>query len=76
MPDLSNLRDFIGWVIGQRVVDVTCGDPADIPDCDEEDANLVTVHFENGGTLAFYVDEDHGFTYCDPDEPDDDDDAG
>lgn len=67
--ELSNIREFLGWLIGRRVIDVTCGDPPGIPDYDRADADEVIVHFDNGGTVTFYA--DRGFRFCDPDAPDD-----
>jgi hypothetical protein len=72
MPELSNIREVVGWVIGRRVVDVTCGDPPEIPDSDDDDADEITLHLDNGGTVTFHVDE-RGFSFCDPDRPDADD---
>lgn len=70
-PDeLSNIRDFLGWVVGCRVVDVTAGDPPDLPDADDEDSHYLVLHFDNGGTLQVPI-EDCGFFYFNPDEPDD-----
>jgi hypothetical protein len=71
-PDeLSNIREFLGWVIGCRVVDVTAGDPPDLPDAAEEDAHRVILHFDNGGVLEIPIGDD-GFAFCNPDEDDDD----
>jgi hypothetical protein len=69
--ELSNIREFLGWVIGQRVVEVTSDDPPGIPDRDDASGDDVTLHFDNGGTVTFYA--DRGFRFCDPDAPDDDD---
>jgi hypothetical protein len=71
---LSNIRDFLGWTIGCRVVDVTAGDPPDLPDADDEDAHRVLLHFDNGGTLEIPI-GDGGFVYYNPDEPDEEDES-
>lgn len=74
MPELSNLRDHLGWLIGRRVTDVTGHDPTDIPDHEPEDGYFVMLHFDNGGTLAVPI-TDVGFAYENPDEEDNEDDA-
>lgn len=66
MPELSNIRDYLGWMIGRTVVDVTAGDPPDIPDADDEDSFYIVVHFDNGGTLDVPIGDD-GFSFFDPD---------
>lgn len=58
--ELCNIRDHIGWVIGQRVIDITAGDPPDVPDADPDDAHDIVLHFDNGGILTFPV-GDTGF---------------
>jgi hypothetical protein len=72
MPELSNIRSFLGWIIGKRVIDVTAGDPPDIPDADKEDEHYIVLHFDNGGTLDVPIGE-HGFSYFNPDDEDEDD---
>lgn len=68
-PDiLSNIRDFLGWVIGCRVVDVTAGDPPPLPDGDGADPHYLVLHLDNGGTVT--VPCERGFAYCNPDEGD------
>lgn len=68
-PGLSNTRDFLGWLIGRKVVDITAGDPASVPDSDPSDEWDLVLHFDNGGTLAVPTSED-GFHYYNPDEVD------
>lgn len=67
IPQLSNIREFLGWVIGHKVVDVTSGDPKEIPDSDEEDGHYIVLHFDNGGTFEVPV-GDEGFTFFNPNE--------
>lgn len=68
-PMLSNIRDYLGWIVGLRVVEVTAGDPAGLPDHDPEwDFGKVVIHFDNGGTVQLFT--DRGFNYQNPDEPD------
>lgn len=63
---LSNIRDFLGWIIGRRVVDVTAGDPPGLPDsAGDGDDNFVVLHFDNGGTLDVPLGET-GFRYDNP----------
>jgi hypothetical protein len=69
---LSNIREFLGWVIGCRVVDVTAGDPPELPDADDEDSHRILLHFDNGGVLEIPIGDD-GFAYVNPEEADDDD---
>lgn len=69
--ELSNIREFLGWLIGRRIVDVTAGDPPSVPDADEEDAHYIVLHFDNGGTLDLPVGET-GFSFFDPDRVDND----
>lgn len=64
---LSNIREFLGWVIGCRVVDVTAGDPPELPDADDEDAHRLILHLDNGGTLEIPIGDD-GFTFYNPDD--------
>jgi hypothetical protein len=66
VAELSNIRDFLGWIIGRKVVDVTAGDPVGIPD-EEGDGptNFVVLHFNNGGTLEVPIGED-GLHYDNP----------
>ena len=59
---LSNIREHLGWIMGQKVVDVTANDPDALPDGDPEDGWFVVLHFENGGTLEFPVDEGFHFS--------------
>jgi hypothetical protein len=66
-PELSNIREHLGWLVGRKVVDVTTGDPPDLPDADDEDADWIVLHFDNGGTLSVQASE---FCYDDPDQPD------
>jgi hypothetical protein len=68
---LSNIRDFLGWAIGCRVVDVTAGDPPQLPDADDDDAHRVMLHFDNGGVIEIPIGE-AGFCYCNPDDEADD----
>lgn len=68
-PKLSNIRDHLGWLIGKKVVEVTDNDPPGLPDHDPEDFGIVTLHFDNGGTLELPLGAD-GFTYHDPDAKD------
>lgn len=63
--DLSNIRDFLGWLIGRRVVDVTASDPPHLPDADD-DGHYIVLHFDNGGTLDVPIGEE-GFSFLDPD---------
>jgi hypothetical protein len=64
-PLLSNIRDYLGWVINRRVVDVTAGDPPSLPDSHGDgDGNFVVLHFDNGGTLNVPIDS--GFHYDNP----------
>lgn len=56
-PELSNIRQLIGWIVGCKVVDVTAGDPSDFPDFDFEDSGHIVLMFDNGGTLTFDVSE-------------------
>jgi hypothetical protein len=46
----STIRQFLGDIIGQRVVDVT---QHDIQDWEETGSGVVYLHFENGMTLRF-----------------------
>jgi hypothetical protein len=69
-PQLSNVRELFGFAIGQRIVDITAGDPPQLPDADPEDANDLVIHLEGGGTLTFCA--DCGATIHDPDSEDDD----
>jgi hypothetical protein len=55
-----------GWSTSRDV------DPPEIPDSDDADADDLTLHLDNGGTVTFHIDE-RGFHYCDPDRPDEDD---
>lgn len=70
--ELSNIRDYLGFLIGCRVVDVTAGDPPDIPDADEEDEHYIVLHFDNGGTLDVPIGAD-GFSFFDPNRATDSD---
>lgn len=72
---LSNIREHLGWLIGRTVVEVTAGDPSFIPDHDESDAWTVVLHLDNGGTLEIPISDD-GFTYNNPDGPDEDETDG
>lgn len=67
MTELSNIREHLGWLIGRKVVDVTAGDPPDLPDADEEDEDFIVLHFDNGGTLDIPIGDD-GFCYLNPDD--------
>lgn len=71
LPLLSNIREHLGWMIGRTIVDVTAGDPPELPDADEDDEDFVIIHLDNGGTLAVPISRD-GFQYRDPDAPDED----
>jgi hypothetical protein len=62
---LSNIRDHLGWLIGRTVVDVTAGDPHDLPDHDPEDEWNVVLHFDNGGTFEVPI-GDAGFAHFNP----------
>lgn len=68
MSELSNVREMLGWMIGRRIVDVTAGDPPDIPDADEEDADVLVIHLDNGGTLEVEIGD--GFAFFDPNRDD------
>jgi hypothetical protein len=69
-PQLSNIREHLGWLIGRTIVEVTAGDPKAFPDHDPEDEWTVVLHLDNGGTLEIPVSDD-GLTCNDPDRPDD-----
>jgi len=71
MPRLSNIREFLGWTVGRTIVEVTAGDPTEIPDGEGIDAHFIVLHFDNGGTLEISVGED-GFSYFNPEGKDDD----
>lgn len=55
-------------MIGRTVVDVTAGDPPDIPDADDDDEHYIVLHFDNGGTFDVPIGDD-GFSFFDPDRP-------
>jgi hypothetical protein len=65
--ELSNVRDYLGWIIGRKVVDVTADDPNAIPDRDPEDGDtgFIMLHFDNHGTLAVPLTE-AGLSYENP----------
>lgn len=54
MSDTGNIRDILGSLIGQRVLDISQHDPEDIGD------SFVQLMFENGKSLKFYIlDSEH-----------------
>jgi hypothetical protein len=65
--ELSNVRDYLGWIIGRKVVDVTADEPNGIPDRDPEDGDtgFIMLHFDNHGTLAVPLTE-AGLSYENP----------
>lgn len=73
----ANIREIIGELIGQRVVDITQHDQEDWR---EDGASFVCFHFEGGGTVTFPI-TDGGFKHdgleqdLDEDDGQEDDDA-
>lgn len=49
MSDTGNIRDILGWMIGQRIVDISQKDPEDVGD------GYVQLILENGKTIKFYT---------------------
>lgn len=69
MPDdeaYSTIRDVLGWIVGQKVVDVTQHDAEEFQ---ESGQSHVMLMFENGRTLKFFVGDD-GFAYDEDGESD------
>lgn len=58
----ANVRDFLGFLIGTRVVDITQQDP---DEWQEERRSYVVLHFDNGGTITIPI-TDQGFDYSVP----------
>lgn len=69
----STIRDsdLLGPIIGQRCVEVTQHDAEEF---EENGESRIYLHFENGMTVSFPI-EDAGFTINDPNRKDDDDDS-
>ena len=65
----SNIREFLGYLVGQRVVDVTQHEQAE---WDETHKSYVMLMFESGDWLKVFVNED-GLTYFNQNLEDDDD---
>ncbi len=61
-PSFSNIRDFLGFLIGQPVTDITQHDKDEWV---EERNAYVCLHFANGGTITIPITE-QGFDYFDP----------
>lgn len=55
---IDNIRDpsLLGPFIGCTLVDVTQDDVEDLGE-----SNRVYLHFSNGSTVSFLIDEEHGF---------------
>ena len=49
----SNIREILGWAIGQRIVEITQHDQDEF----EEEGAFVMLMFESGGYIRFPVDE-------------------
>jgi hypothetical protein len=63
MPDegrVKNIRDLLGEFIGERLVDVTQHDDHDARD-EASPRSEVFLHFGNGQTLHFWINEVEGF---------------
>lgn len=79
MTDHGNIRDILQPAVGQRVIDISQHDKADLED--GKDA-FVQFLFENGVTIKFYISENEayasGVPICmqDPNTPDDPNDDG
>lgn len=59
---MSNIRDFLGHLLGRRVVEITQHDPEDF----KQGECFVTLHFEEGTTLVFPIDKTKGFAISKP----------
>ena len=66
----STIRDILGWSVGSKIIDITQHDEDEWA---EDKRSYVMLLLDNGGTLKFFVGDD-GFSYCDPNGPDEDED--
>ena len=64
----ANIRDILGWAIGQRIIDITQHDQDEFA----EEGSYVMFMFESGGYIRFPI-SDLGFQQDDgtPDEASD-----
>lgn len=62
----ANVREFLGFLIGQTLVDIT---QHDRDEWVESRAAYVVLHFAGGGTITIPVTE-AGFDYFDPGDDD------
>ncbi len=62
-PDYINIRQILGHLVGQRIVDVTQHDESEFT---EDGKSYVMFMFDSGDTVKFFVGED-GFSYSEPD---------
>ena len=63
----ANVRDFLGFLIGARVVDIT---QHDREEWEEERRSYFVLHFDTGATLECPV-GDEGFDVFDPKDDED-----
>jgi len=65
---VKNIRELLGPFVGARLVEVTQQDAADERDQASPQAQ-VFLHFDNGRTLHFWINEVEGFEILDADAP-------
>ena len=61
----ANIRDFLGFLLGQQLVDITQHDREEWVESREA---YVCLHFANGGTITIPITKE-GFDYFDPADP-------
>jgi hypothetical protein len=54
-PEYSTVRDFLGQLIGQRLIEITQHDEEEFV---EEGASYIALHFEDGTTVTFDIGDD------------------
>ena len=63
----ANIREVLGWAVGQKIVDVTQHDEDEFK---EDGRSYVMLMLEGGGYIKFFVGDD-GFVHNDGKEEDD-----
>lgn len=61
----ANIRDddLLGPLVGQRVIEITQHDQEEF---EEDHVSYIALHFENGYTLTFQINDDCHFTISAP----------